>query len=158
MTIQEVLQILGGLGVITSISYTGYQIRRNTRALRAAASQAISQSFVNLWLDLAKSDEITDLLMRGRDNFDNLTRVEKARMRISMMSYMRVDENAFFQHRVGILKVQDWAAIVGDMENYCSRPTTLQIWTLVRNRSSADFTALIDQIVAKNCPGVTTKS
>jgi hypothetical protein len=148
MTIQETLQILGGAGVITSISYTGYQIRRNTIAQRALANQTISLSFVSMWMDLAQNAEFTELLLRGGDDFDGLTRLEKARLRFSMMSYMRTYENAFFQHKVGILKDQDWDAIVGDMESYCSRKSTLQVWTLVRDRSSKDFATLIDKIIA----------
>ena len=41
MTLQETLQILGGIGVIASMIYVGIQIRNNARALRAATYQQL---------------------------------------------------------------------------------------------------------------------
>ncbi len=42
MTLQELAQILGGIGVIASIIYVGIQIRNNARAMRAATYQQLS--------------------------------------------------------------------------------------------------------------------
>lgn len=42
MTLQETLQILGGIGVIASLIYVAIQIRNNARAVRAATYHQVS--------------------------------------------------------------------------------------------------------------------
>lgn len=147
MIVQDILQILGGIGVIASIAYTGYQIRRNTRTLRAAAYQNVSQSFTSLWSGLFADAKILDLILRSGDDFQSLTRIEKAQVRFATMTSMRTYENAYFQYKIGILQDQDWAASVGDLEGNLSRPCGPMIWQLVRNCSGADFRGVVDQIV-----------
>jgi hypothetical protein len=81
VTLQETLQILGGIGVIASIVYVGIQIRNNARALRAATYQQLSVISMQGWMALAQNGETTEVLLRGFDDFHSLSRVEKARFR-----------------------------------------------------------------------------
>lgn len=48
MTLKEILQIIGGIGVIASMIYVGIQIRNNARAMRRNLSTA--QRFDNTGL------------------------------------------------------------------------------------------------------------
>jgi len=81
MTLQEIVQILGGVGVIASMIYVGIQIRNNARAVRAATYQQLSVNTVNGWLNLGHDGDTTDILLRGRDDFFALSPVESARFR-----------------------------------------------------------------------------
>ena len=147
MTLQETLQILGGIGVIASMIYVAIQIRNNGRATRAATFQQLSSSMANGWLTVASNPEMVSLMLRGSDDFDALDRVEKARMRFFIMGYARNFENAFFQHKIGTLKNKDWVGISADIHIIFSMPGTRKIWQLVKNRSSPEFQAYIDAIV-----------
>ncbi len=55
MTLQETLQILGGIGVIASMIYVGIQIRNNAGALRASTYQQVSVISMQGWLDMAQA-------------------------------------------------------------------------------------------------------
>ena len=149
MTIQAILQILGGLGVISSIIFTGVQIRRNTRALRAGAYQNVTQSFTTLWRDLSNNAEMTDLMLRSGDDFDALSRVEKARSRFAAMTFMRTYENAYFHHKIGILKEMDWIAVEGDLDGFLARPSGPAIWAIIRSRSGTEFRQYIDDFIVR---------
>lgn len=149
MSVQEILQIFGGIGVIASIVFAGLQIRRNTIAMRAAANHNISLTFINMWLDLAINAEFTELALRGGEEFHSMTRIEKVRVRFQFMVFMRIYENAYFQHKLGILKDADWEAIIGDMRSFCTRPKVPDIWALVSNRSGADFRGFVDKLLAE---------
>ena len=147
MTLQETLQILGGIGVIASMIYVAIQIRNNGRATRAATFQQLSSSMANGWLTMASNPEMVSLMLRGSDDFDSLNRVEKARMRFFIMGYARNFENAFFQHEIGTLKNKDWVGISADIHILFSMPGATKIWKLVKNRSSPEFQTYIDAIV-----------
>ncbi len=148
MSIQDVLQILGGFGVIASVIFAGLQIRRNTIALRAAANHNISLSFINMWTELGRNADLTELVLRCGEEFDSMTRVEKARSRFQFMAFMRIYENAYLQHELGILKDADWQAIVGGLRNVLDRPDIPTIWALVCGRSSAEFRAFVDTLIS----------
>lgn len=149
MTLQDILQIVGGIGVISSFVFAGIQVRRNTRALRSATYQQLSQSIMVEWDELARNAEFCDLILRASDDFTKLTRLEKARFRFSIMGYFKRYETAFFQHKVGILKEGDWSAIAADLEIMFSLPGIRSVWPLIRNRSNPDFRGLLDVLIER---------
>jgi hypothetical protein len=65
------------------------------------------------------------------------------------MSYMRVYENAWFQHEIGILREEDWKAVLGDMESYLSQSGMQKAWPLVRNRSGKSFRKFVDATISE---------
>ena len=149
MTLQDVLQIVGGIGVIVSITYAGLQVRRNTRALRAATYQQTAGSFIAAWDDLSRNPDLVSLLLRGGDDFSSLDRVEKARFRFFTTSYCRRFEIAYFQHQIGILTDADWQAMSADIDSIFSLPGVRAAWALVKNRSNPAFRVHLDERIAR---------
>ena len=147
MTLQELAQIGGVVGVIASLIYVAIQIRNNSRATRAATFQQLSSTMASGWLDHARNPEMVDLILRGTNDFESLNRVEKARARFFLMGYARNFENAFFQHKVGTLKNKDWLGISADIHILFSMPGSRIMWPLIKNRSSPEFGHFIDAIV-----------
>jgi hypothetical protein len=147
MTLQEITQIVGGIGVIASLIYVAVQIRNNARAVRASAYQQLSVSMSGPWDALFLNGEACGLVLRGCDDFAALDRVEKARFRFMIMAFMRRFENAWFQHKIGTLKEGDWQAIAADLDSLYSLPGPRAAWPLVKTRSNAKFRAYIDSIV-----------
>ena len=144
MTLASAAQFIGVCALIASVVFTGLQIRRQTRTIRAGAHQAVSQSFVTMWKQFVDDADLLDLMLRGCDDFEALARHEKARFRFNQMAGMRNYENAWFQHRVGILHEEDWQAVVGDLEGMLSTPGAQKSWSMIRNCSGASFRALVD--------------
>ena len=154
MTLQEILQILGGIGVIASMVYVGIQIRNNARAMRAATYQQLSALTIQGWQSMAHNGETMDIMLRGMDDFSALSRVEKARFRMIVMSQARSYENAWFQFKIGTLRESDWKAFTVDFETFFSTPGTKAAWPLVKNRYNAEFTALVDEILLQQAAAV----
>ncbi|NMD09387.1 MAG: hypothetical protein GYA66_15560 [Phyllobacteriaceae bacterium] len=152
MTLQQIAQILGGIGVIASMVYVGIQIRNNARAVRAASYQQLSASVTASWDNLFNNAESCALALRGGDNFESLDRLEKARFRFMHMSSMRRYENAWVQHRIGTLKEDDWRAIAVNIDSLFTLPGTHAAWKLVKNRSNPAFRAYIDEIANRLAP------
>lgn len=152
MTLQETAQIIGVVGVIASMIYVGIQIRNNARAVRAATYQQLSASVTASLDNLFNNAESCALVLRGGDDFEGLDRVEKARFRFMHMATMRRFENAWFQHRLGTLKEGDWRAIAVNLDSIFALPGTHAAWKLVKNRSSPEFQAYVDEIAERQAP------
>jgi hypothetical protein len=149
MTLQEILQVIGVAGVISSLIYAAIQVRRNTRTVRAATYQQLALSIVGVWDDFAKNADLCDLILRAGDDFGSLGRVERARFRFSMMGYLRRYETAYFQHKIGILRGEDWASVSADLEAVFSRPGVRAVWPLISNRSNRDFRSHIEGLLKR---------
>lgn len=147
MTLQETAQILGGIGVIASIVYVGIQIRNNARAVRAATYLQVSNTFISYWAGLAGDAETLSVLLRGSRDFASLTdNVDLSRYYLSSMANMRRFENAWFQYKVGVLKQSDWQTIAYDMDSLFAYPGTRMAWEGIKNRSSIEFRAYVDEV------------
>ena len=154
MSVQETLQILGGIGVIASVIFASLQIRRNTTTMRATANHNINMSLASMYFDLSKNPDSLELALRGGEEFDSMTRLEKARVRFQLMGLMRIYENAFLQHELGILKGQDWDACLGDLLSSLDRPDAPKVWALVKNRNGARFRTFVDKKVSEQAAKV----
>ncbi len=89
MTLQQLAQILGAIGVIASLIYVAIQIRNYARAVRAATYQQLSASLAAMWMNLSTNQEWLGKMLRGGADFEALNRMEKATFRMGLMSYLR---------------------------------------------------------------------
>jgi hypothetical protein len=149
MTIQLFLQTLGAFGVISSFLYAAVQISRNTRQVRAGSYLQVTSSFANTWLNFAADAEMIDLILRGSDDFQALDRVEKARFRFASMGYLRHIENAYFLHRLKILKHGDWQGVVGDLNAFISRPGSRDAWSVIKHCSGEEFREYVQAMIER---------
>lgn len=149
MTLQQLAQILGAIGVIASLIYVAIQIRNYARAVRAATYQQLSASLATMWMNLSTNEEWLGKMLRGGADFEALNRMEKATFRMGLMSYLRTYENAWFQRSIGTLRDKDWQAISSVMESMFSMPGMRAAWPLIRNRSGSDFAEHVDKLVAR---------
>ena len=150
MTLQALAQIGGVIGVIASLIYVAIQIRNNARAVRASAYQQLAANTSAHWSVLAQNGDLTDILLRGMDDFHTLSGLEKARFRFNSMANLRNYENAWFQHKIGTLKDDDWLAIAADVDSLFSNPGARTMWPLIKDRNNASFRAYVDTVVERH--------
>ena len=150
MSLAEVSQGLGVIGVIASLIYVAIQIRNNARAVRSSTYHQVSNSFVTQWDSFVNNGEACSAVRRGSDDIANLTDdVDLTRYHFFMMAAMRRFENAWFQHKVGVLKEADWQAIAYDMDSIFSYPGPRFVWEGVKNCSSVEFRSYVDAVVKR---------
>ena len=93
MTLQDIAyiaEIAAAIGVIVTLLYLATQIRQNNRNLHEATSSAITQSLANLNSRLSTDAEFTELFIRGREDIDQLDRVEFDRFQAWVMDLMNL--------------------------------------------------------------------
>ena len=147
MTLQELAQIGGVIGVVASLIYVAIQIRNNSRAVRAATYHQMSLGTASIWMLLAQNPELTSLFRRGFADIESLDPDERNRLMFMMMAYMRHNENAWFQHALGTLSTTDWHAVAADLDSVFVSPGARAMWPIIKNRSNEKFRAHVDAIV-----------
>ncbi len=147
MTLQEIVQILGGVGVIASIAYAAVQLRNNARAQRAGSLQQLHLSFMSQFDEMARNREFLAVILKGGDDFEQLDRWDKARFRMFLLARMRRYEVAHLQLLVGNITDDDWDSMFKGIDVTFAMPGRRAAWGLIRNQIGPKFRAVVDEMV-----------
>ena len=98
-------QVVAALGVVLSLVFVGFEVRQNTKAVRGATLQAISDQAFDFAISLVQDDDwiriITFLEQGGR--LEELDPEDQTRFQWGAVASVRVMENRYRQVRLGVL-------------------------------------------------------
>jgi hypothetical protein len=144
-----VSELLGALGVIASLFYVASQIRRNSSALEASTNQAVSDSTQQRLLAPAQNPTLAAALANSRNSFDALTPTELVQLAFFSRATFRGIQNAFFQHRQGLLSEAAWQDYEAIIRNNLSRPDVPVWWPTERETYDEEFADYVDRLLAE---------
>jgi hypothetical protein len=137
-------EIVSSIAVIISLVYLAMQIRQNTEAERTSTYQSIVSDFGALNNNMASTPELSDMFVRGLENFEQFNPDERARISQSFFQCFRYFENMFYQHHKGYLDEDIWVGWKRLILTYYSRPGFQTWWEFrkdVYSRPFVDFLA-----------------
>jgi len=147
MSLQEFAYLgtaTSGLGAILTFLYAGFQIRRNTVALRASTIQQVVNSFAAISFDIGKDRNLTDLFLRAANNFTSLNQVEQTQFSFMLLSFLRRAENVYFQSTIRSLNDQHWSGIRESVKAVMINPGARTCWNEIKDRFNPEFAAFVD--------------
>lgn len=103
-----VAEIFSAIAVIASLVYVGIGLRENTKAIEGSTYQQMISESNEYLLAAAKDSGLADIMLRSWSDSSHLTGVERVRYIYFERVFWRNMENAFFQHKRGILDDQGW--------------------------------------------------
>ncbi len=111
-TAANVAEIAGGIAILVSLVYVGYQIRQSNRIASAAALQSVLDRFsdrnINQMMEYSEITDISDLLVRGHHGLDNLSPSEDAFFHAVMLREIFHMQNILQLHTSGLLNDVDY--------------------------------------------------
>jgi hypothetical protein len=146
------IELLGVAGVIGSLVFVGIEIRQNSAATRAAASQDLGRSWID-WNVAMASREIQEALVTV-GNFADPSEAPIVDQRIAESYARSIFSNwsiSHYQYRMGVLDDPLWRGVARDMKSGVDTTSSfgrLIAWAWLRNRYlyNEDFTALMDSL------------
>jgi hypothetical protein len=149
MTLAELTQLIGGIGVIASLIYVAIQIRNNARAVRAATYLQISHTQTSALYNMASNVDLAELIVRGGSDFAALKGLDRARFRFHAMFVLTFNQNIFFQHKIGMLTGSDWDSFKYDLVSYFDMGGARAAWPTYKRRFNKEFQVHVDRIIEK---------
>jgi hypothetical protein len=147
-TLGELGSFMSGVAVVASLVYLAVQVRQNTRSVRAASFQALSESISDRSLRLAENPDLHGIYVRGLRG-DELSESDAERFGSIMLSMVRLASNAFVQYRAGFLTEEQWLGFrIMPMTILSSRGGRI-FWRRARAVFGAEFAAYIDAEILK---------
>ena len=108
--IGSVAELLGAAGVIVSLLYLSYQIRMNTKTVKAEATQTTYTGWSEFNYDLSKHPNaiVIDRMFQPDSHWDEFSAEEKIKLGWVCRSIVERFEAEFSLYEAGILKSEVW--------------------------------------------------
>ena len=144
---------------MATLAYLAIQILHNTVAQNAQSQRVISEGFRTVNLLLARDRELLNVMSRGNKDFAALDEEEAMAFSNYTASFLRTYEDAYSDHRRGVLEDSYWEARIGNLGAYISQQGFQQWWdtprvgTYVRNTAEMfrpEFVMLIVKLMNRD--------
>ena len=147
MTISE----LGSLGefvssiaVIVTLIYLATQLRQNTKAIRAASTQALDQSItgnIALW---ASTQDNAVLMERGLNAHESLSEEEAIHFQTLIAAFFLTMDSSYWSYRNALLPVELWDREQEVIRAWVNRPGGRIAWEQKRSQVSKPFREYVE--------------
>ena len=144
-----IAEILGGIGIIVSILYLGYEVSRNAESTEIANHLALIERNGELDLLLMSDPSILDLIDRGAVEIDSLSRIDARRFETYAQHAFNLWETSFLLSERDALPRDTWELWNKGWCDWLKAPGFRQLWTADLNRVfTEDF-----QVNVQSCYG-----
>jgi hypothetical protein len=144
-------EIFGGVGIIISVLYLGYQVSENTTNIQAANALSISSETMASRQSLIDDADLADLVLKGRSETDRdvLTGNERFRFFAYTLNRLTIWENLLLMNKQGLLPHGFFGPLdSGHCVNF-RQPGYRFVWQgFARNYFSDDLKKRVDECFA----------
>ena len=149
-----VAEILGGIGVVASLIYLAYEVRKQSRSNRINAANELAGQWSNLMASIHDAPDLSAIWLQGLADFDELSAVEKLRFSSYFGRLMKITESLYTQSINRTLDKMTWRGFERAIRDLIVLPGSQVWWKTRQHWYSDDFQAfvagLIDEGSAKS--------
>jgi hypothetical protein len=143
-------EIIGGVAIVLSLIYVGYQINQNTQQMRLEAFGATVTEQNNLFRMIAADEALADLIRRAELDPDSLNDTEKIQIYYFIRAFLWVTEADFSAMENGL--IDDYREPLADFwGRQMSIPVYREYWVENRWMSSPGVREFMDSL-AESAP------
>ncbi len=132
-------QIVGVVAVVASLIFVGVQLRQNSLAVRAAASQAHSAIYHQITSSIVDDASFARIWRLAGEQFDSLEPDERVRFFAFTTILFRYYESSYVQWRRGQLDDEHWHTIVQQLTGSRGSPGIAEWWKRRKSWHSPAF-------------------
>ena len=135
-----VLQLVGTLGVISSLIFVDLQVRQNTKAAHVQVQENMTSDYISVAAVLIDHAEVfTRGIAATRESFAAFSDADKLIYFGLIFSIFKHFENIHSQHERGFIDNESWIAWSEHVLMYFNQPGVKMWWTLRRGSFNPRF-------------------
>jgi hypothetical protein len=138
--------LVSGVAVLISLVYLALQMRQSERNQRALMQQARASRTSDVMIAISQPG-ITESYYKVADGDDDVSLVDIRRFATLFRASLYGFEDAYFQHKNGLLDDNAFASTVGSISFVLRRPGVRANWKLQRAMHDQGFVALMDGLL-----------
>lgn len=140
--IEGIASVAGAVGVVISIVFLIYEVRRNAHAIEGATVQSLMSLEREVFSLLAENAE---LMTKGGRNPASLNEVEAYQYERGVGAYMSLIYSAYIQHKRDLVEDEVWDAYLSALERHMQAPGFADTWTRIGAGYPKSFQDVIDK-------------
>lgn len=146
-TLAQLGEFVGGFFVVISLVYLAYQVRQNTRSLRAENYSRVLNRMSELQSRLALDAGLNHVMVVGAEDPGRLTRAERVRFSWALYELIGTAEFMYHQSRDNTLPGSVWARWEATFGWWLSHPGMRAWWRSKPTPFSQDFEAFAEEMI-----------
>ncbi len=139
MNFEIIINTIASLGVILSVIFLAYQIKKNTLAVKANYYDSLNNTNMEFLRQLVEHRELGELMERAVLSWEVLDEDEKRTSNYMFIQLFRHWENMYYQRKISVLDKQFWASHLNTMIGYYHHQGTQEWWSKRRMAFAEDF-------------------
>jgi len=144
-----IAELVGAAGVVASLVYLTSQIRNNSRSVEAATSHSIARARNEINMTLATHPELSDLLLRGKDDYSALQPEERQRYNAYMHGMLNTFEDSYVQYSKGFASRESWEESIAFLSRVLAQPGMDRWWRDHGHGLSVAFREEVDSAIRR---------
>ena len=141
---QQIVELLGVIGVIGSLVFVALEIRQNTDAVRSSTIQAIAELSYDSTITLVNNNELRAARLAAESG--EMTADQVSQLDSWYSALMRIQQNRLLQAQLGILDIEDAMQIGGRARAY-RQPYFENYWSRRKHHYPLEFQEYIEEHV-----------
>ena len=141
--------IVQGMLFVVSIGLIWYQLRENTRMIRAANTQKLVELSTPFNLQMAQDRGLTELWSQARQHFDELDEIDKSRYFNLLSWWLMLHENIYHQWRNKLIDQETFSSWTRDLEYFARTQQLANHWTRLNGYFETSFAEHVTAILVR---------
>src|SRR2546421_7757391 len=146
--------IVEGFLFIVSIGFLWYQLRENTKLVRATNTQKLVELSTPFNLQLAQDRALAELWWQATQRFDELDEIDKTRYFNLLTWWLMLHENIYHQWRNKLIDEETYSSWTRDLEYYTRRQQLGNHWTQLNSYFESSFAEHVTTIIVRQAKEV----
>jgi len=139
--------IVQGFLFVISIGLVWYQLRENTKLIRAANTQNLVELSTPFYLQLAQDRALTELWQQATQRFDELDEIDRGRYFNLLTWWLMLHENIYHQWRSKLVDEDTYSSWTRDLEYFARRQQLGNHWTRLNSYFEVSFAEHVTTII-----------
>lgn len=137
--INAAAQLISSIGVVASLWYLAVQVHRSTKLAKLTAQDAATTALREVTRPFAENAELGRIWGQGLEDFDSLSREDKARFYHAAFQFLKAMEVIHHHYAYGLMEEQIWRGWCNLYRHYLATPGLARYWQLRRDLFSERF-------------------
>ena len=145
----SIAEIAGGIAIVISLIYVGFELRENTRAIQAQTRQAFSAQDLTFF-ETALDQTVVARAVAKRQAGEALSHLEQSQLATRQHLNFRIFEHAYYQYQKGTLEEGEWdryARII--ILVICTNKPAQSMWSKRKESFQPDYRRVVDETIEK---------
>lgn len=145
MNYEVIINSIASIGVILSVIFLAYQIKKNTTAVKANYSDSLNTTNMEFLRQMIENPELGELMEKAVNSWDELNEDDKRTSNYMFIQLFRHWENMYYQHKLSVLDKKLWSSHLNTMIGYFHHTGTQEWWVHRRMAFAEDFRHFLEK-------------